>query len=295
MKVISRRAPSLPDSVKREAGQEITAALESLVTVGSKFIVNDTKWYIDRNGVPKPCVMNSAEFLSKRFQATLRDQYGWRIDETIEGQEIDGYREFEFRGRGYHLVREALLELIVDWWEANPEEDIPLVFAKFYQRYVKRVAHSVEEVPEQYRHHFRESDISTVVKIGVEFETGNIASSFRAFSKLNTLYARGLIDVGVFVTSDRKDTTACRIWPVSNRNGSFQELEQRQYLTNIRFPIWEFAFQPDGYDQSAAYLNSDGTLYYTTDTGQTRAYGGSAYRIFSRKANGGEEEILLPA
>ena len=62
--------------MKHEAGQEVTAALESLVTVGSKFIVNDTKWYIDRNGVPKPCVMNSAEFLSKRFQTTLRDQYG---------------------------------------------------------------------------------------------------------------------------------------------------------------------------------------------------------------------------
>ncbi len=98
MKVIPRRTPSLPDSVEHEAGLEVTAALESIITVGSEFIVNDTLWHIDRNGVPKPCVMNSAEFLSKRFQTVLRDQYGWRIDDTIDGQEIDGYKEFEFRG-----------------------------------------------------------------------------------------------------------------------------------------------------------------------------------------------------
>ncbi len=62
MKVFRRRTPALPSDVQKRADKEITAALKSITTDGSRFIVNDTVWYMDRNGVLADCVMNAAWF-----------------------------------------------------------------------------------------------------------------------------------------------------------------------------------------------------------------------------------------
>ncbi len=201
----------------------------------------------------------------------------------MAGQKIDAYKEFTCEGDAYLLEPKALLEVVGHIWEDEPDADMSTVFSELYGNYVKHKALSISKVHEPYRRYFVKERESIVVKVGLEFETGNIASSFRALSKLNTLYGEGYIDVGVFITSDRKDTTAARIWPTRNRNGSFQELEQRQYLSNVRFPIWEFAFQPDGYDQRAPYLNADRSLYTPEDTGRTRRHRGVRYRVFTRR------------
>jgi hypothetical protein len=97
--------------------------------------------------------------------------------------------------------------------------------------------------------------------VGVEFETGNIASSFRALTKLGNLFSAGKIDAGVFVTSNDKANCAARIWPASNRNGSFEELRRRRYKDNVALPLWEVGFAPDAFDSSAPYLGIDGSLY----------------------------------
>ena len=75
----------------------------------------------------------------------------------------------------------------------------------------------------------------------------NIASSFRSLYKLGFLYSEFEIDAGVFITSIDKNNCATRIWPVSNRNGSFQELKQRNYKRMVVLPLWEFGFAPDGF------------------------------------------------
>ena len=293
MQVFTRRKPPVPEVVEQQGSQAITAALQSIVTVGDQFMVNDTRWYMDRNGKATRCVMNSADYLSNRFQSTLRDKYGWAVDVPVAGHEIDAYKEFPCEIDAYYLEPDGLLELVRRTWEDEPERDISQMFSDLYHRYIKRSSHSIDEVGAPYRHHFLQRREKTAFKVGLEFETGYIASSFRAFSKLNTLYAGGHIDVGVFITSDRKDTTAGRIWPLSTRNGSFEELERLEYLTNIRFPIWEFAFQPDGYDTSVGYLGADGNLYHVVDIGGTRQYGRRTFRMFTRRVNGEDEEVML--
>jgi hypothetical protein len=122
---------------------------------------------------------------------------------------------------------------------------------------------------------------NTVVRVGLEFETGNIASSFRSLNKLNYLFRAGHIDAGVFITSRDKVSTAGKIWPVSNRNGSFEELERRNYAETISFPIWEFAFSPDSVSQTAPYLGADGTTYTPTNTGRVVTIGTERYEVWT--------------
>ena len=120
------------------------------------------------------------------------------------------------------------------------------------------------------------------MRIGLEFETGNIASSFRALYKLGFLYNEGEIDAGVFITSVDKNTCACRIWPVSNRNGSFQELNQRNYKRMVVLPLWEFGFAPDGFSDTASFLGSDGQLFAPSATSTVfTATDGSTYDVFT--------------
>ena len=134
-------------------------------------------------------------------------------------------------------------------------------------------------------------------------ETGNVkfasvlnlrqATSHRpsASDKLETLFVLGEIDYGVFVTSINKDCAATRIWPVSNRNGSFQELENRNYRNNRTVPLWEFAFEPDEFRQDVPYLGSGGTTYEPEPTGEVVTHSGTEYDVFTRNGN---ERILRP-
>ena len=73
--------------------------------------------------------------------------------------------------------------------------------------------------------------------------------------KLSVLFGTGKIDAGVFITSLDKSKAATRIWPARNRNGSFQELQQRQYRVFAELPLWEIGFAPDGFSSTAKYLD----------------------------------------
>src|SRR5262249_34272193 len=97
------------------------------------------------------------------------------------------------------------------------------------------------------------------------------------------------IDYGVFITAIDKEHAAARIWPQSNRNGSFQELERRSYRNNLTVPLWEFGFEPDGFDRTAPYFNNQST-YLPIPTGRSDEYEGLTYEVFMR----GEEEVLKP-
>jgi hypothetical protein len=107
---------------------------------------------------------------------------------------------------------------------------------------------------------------------------------------LNFLFRKGEIDAGVFITSRDKQSTAARIWPVSNRNGSFEELERRNYRETISFPSWELSFAPDGVSQTAPYLARDGTTYEPVNTGRTETVGGVTYEVWS----GDGKELFRP-
>src|SRR5262249_25316698 len=132
---------------------------------------------------------------------------------------------------GYALDQARFLQFFESYWTDHPTESLDLAFVRLYQMYHRRAFFGIGHLHPKYHGFFAPTPIpdGTVVRVGLEFETGNIASSFRALWKLNILYLANLLDAGVFITSLDKTTTAARIWPQSNRNGSFTELEQRNY------------------------------------------------------------------
>ena len=110
----------------------------------------------------------------------------------------------------------------------------------------------------------------------MEFETGNIASSFRAISKLNNLFDIGEIDIGVFITSEDK-TSSTKIWPSSNRNGSIEELNKRKFIQSIKFPAIIVGFAPDGWDENVGFLKSDKNRFSLSENIEIREIEGKSY------------------
>src|SRR5262249_6586625 len=76
-----------------------------------------------------------------------------------------------------------------------------------------------------------------------------------------------------------KPSCATRIWPASNRNGSFQELKQRNYQRMVMLPLWEFGFAPDDFSNTIGYLGSDGSLYTPKLTGEKHQVVGVEYDV----------------
>lgn len=147
--------------------------------------------------------------------------------------------------------------------------DLRKEFLAYWRRFVQIGVNDLSEADERYRPYFAHTgDASVTIRIDLEFETGNIASSFRALDKLETLFVTGFIEYGVFVTSIDKEHAAARIWPQSNRNGSFAELENRNYRNNRTVPLWEFGFEPDAFDPNGPYFNNS-VLYRPVPTGRT--------------------------
>jgi hypothetical protein len=256
--------PSIQRSLRQRVSNDITAALQAVVTIARRFIVNDSIWYArKRRGGVSPCVVNSASYISSRFQSALEKLPGWKAETTIDGQNIDGYGEFQEQGIGYTLSRTEIFKFLDEYATGHlaPDVDIGSVTARIYGMYVARNLFELSEIPDSLHHYFTARPVDAPVRIGVEFETGNIASSFRALTKLGNLFSAGKIDAGVFVTSNDKANCAARIWPVSNRNGSFEELRRRRYKDNVVLPLWEVGFAPDGFDSSAQYLGISGSLY----------------------------------
>lgn len=293
MKVENRDSPSeVHSDIRNRIVSDVSASLESIVTQGDQFVVNDTLWHAIQGQQVTPTVVNSAKYITGHFKEHLDQQADWETEKKISGQTIDGYIELP-TPNAFQISKEGLLTIISNLWEGD-EVDADELFSQLYQRYYKRKSFLVTEKLSEYADLFTEVLEPSIVRIGLEFETGNIASSFRAFSKLSSLFRQNEIDAGIFITSKDKDTTACVIWPQSNRNGSFVELESRDYKRNISLPLYEFSFAPDSTDQNAPYLAEDKTLYTPQATDEIRAWNKIDYRAYEVRCGNHQRAIYKP-
>ncbi|TBN32180.1 hypothetical protein [Pseudomonas sp. BGI-2] len=284
----------IPDMIRDRAFEIISNCLNSIRTSPAGFIVNDTLHFRrQRNSNVTACVMNSANFISSQFQRNLSQIPGCRGETNIAGQDIDGMIVQQYTGIGYRVKdKNKLLEVLHDYIVQKnlPESAIYTLFPMFYGMYVQNAFYDISHLPPEAIELFESVPVDALFRLGVEFETGNVASSFRALNKLFVLFQEGHIDAGVFVTSTDKSTSATRIWPVSNRNGSFQELRQRNYLGQVSLPLLCVGFAPDGFDSQAQFLGRGGLLYSLRPTGTKDNTG--CFDVFIGEDG---EEILRPA
>lgn len=293
--IISRQDTNsfLPEEIDLSVFQKNTSALQGITTHNNNFVVNDTLFFRkQRTGRVTNCVMNSASYISKGFQHNLSLQENSFGETKLNEQNIDGYIEERFDGFGYRILnKNNLLEVIYRYIEVNElsASSIYTLFPMFHGMYVDRGTYNIDNIPSDMHHYFERQEVSETFKVGVEFETGNVASSFRAINKLFILFQQGQIDAGVFITSTDKQTSASRIWPVSNRNGSFQELTQRMYKEQVSLPLMCIGFAPDRFSNTAEFLSKDGTTYAPRSTGEVDSTG--QYNVFT--GNDGEE-LLRP-
>lgn len=237
-----------------------------------EYICNDTKWFKVESGKAKPCVVNQAEYISLNFQSRLHDR-GWAVEKVLDGQRIDAYKDLAYVGNYVRMTADGLKEAISALDPARPDY-IAVISKQYYSSYLRQLP-SAEMQNVQPGLTVGNGELQ--LRVGLEFEVGNIASSFRAISKLNFLYEANHIDLGVFVTClDRQDST--RIWPQSNRNGSITELEQRRFLTQIKFPSLVIGFAPDGYSRTAPYVNRAGQTYSIPESEEVVDIQGRRYR-----------------
>jgi len=244
---------SISEPIRRRLIQEVSDALQSIQTRDEKFIVNDTEWYW-RNpaGALRPTVVNSAGYISKRFQNALAEM-GWVKEPTIEGQNFDAMLTFDEASTCYSLREERFLAAL-GALRSGGFADYGVEASQIFKQYVQSSTPFLPEALLPFASLFETEKKSYNFRVGLEFETGNIASSFRAIEKLQGLYDSRQIDIGVFVTSKSKKDGAARIWPVSNRNGSFEELRQRRYDARRTYPHIDISFLPDKFDPKAKYI-----------------------------------------
>lgn len=288
MKIKKRNDIQLPTIIIDEIETVIFNSLNNITTINDEFIINDTDWYAKkRKGGISPCVVNEAGFISKKFQSNLASIQNWSGETKVDGQNIDGFGKLIYEHHtyiSYKLKEDKFLEFLKKYLYINnfPEYLISKYFAIFYAMYEKREIFTLDCIPEVLHEYFipYATKNDKCIRIGVEFETGNTSSAYRAFFKLNSLFAKNIIDVGIFITSKNKKDCAARIWPQSNRNGSFEELQKRNYRDNILLPMLEFEFEPDSFSKNAPYLKENGTLYIPYDTKTTEEYNNEKYQVF---------------
>lgn len=296
MRVEDRCLPAaIPPALASAVRDDVWSALKEVTTVDGALIINDTKWLaIRQSGKATPVVMNSANFLSKTFQNCLhKTGRDWEIEKELLDQTIDAYKEFELSFEAFYLDDVGLRAVVEEFWN-NKADFVELVRCNWpaindpnldemvwwlARMYYHRRIHDLSVFPARLHKYFKSTGYRPHrIRVAMEFETGYTASAYRAFIKLNTLYAAGLIDFGVFVATDR--ATAFRIWPASTRNVNYDELANRNYRRNVLFPIWEVLFRPDGYSTTVGYLGSDLKLYQPTATNGRFTLRGSAKQVY---------------
>lgn len=281
--------PTITKSISDRLISEVSQALKSVTTDGGEFVVNDTLWFWKNPaGAVRPTVVNSAGYISKNFQNGL-EKLGWEKEPTINGQNFDALSRFEATSNCYQLKEEHFLTLLKNLRDGG-FSDYGLEATSIYRQYVQSSAPFLPAALMPFSSQFHVELRDYEFRVGLEFETGNIASSFRAIEKLQGLYDAGHLDIGIFVTSKSKSDGAARIWPVSNRNGSFEELRHRRYDARRSYPHIDISFRPDRYDQNARYI-ADTHLYEMVFTGVEFEDNGVRYRV---AANSKGEQKLLP-
>lgn len=280
---------SAPDVVEPTARARVTDdvsdALNSIVTGPGGFVINDSIWHWkNAQGTVTPTVVNSATFISKKFQEALVNR-GWVTEKKISGQTIDAYLEVPLSGDAFSIAPANLLNLFPQYLSCNygSVDAAPMDrdLSRLYQCYVARKKFRLEPSLALFDGKFKRAVCDTPLRVGLEFETGNIASSFRAIAKLEGLFANGHIDLGIFITSLDKASCAARIWPISNRNGSFEELQNRNYEQRRVIPTIDIGFAPDGFSNAAKYLGANGTLFDLKNTGNIEKINGADWEIWT--------------
>ena len=286
MKIFHRQIDSIGNEIVRAAIlEEVETALHNVSTVNGRFVVNDTEWFWQNPaGKIKPSVVNSAKFITNRFQAYLHDDLGWIPEKKISDQAVDAYKEFEANFHLYSIPEEAYLELLDAYQKLFGKSAGPIA-TSIHQKYCDGGSAELNKHLLSLEHFFERKLENKKLRVAIEFETGNIASSFRAANKLEYLFNEGKIDLGIFITSNDKPNCAARIWPVTNRNGSFQELENRGFGASLTVPIWFVGFEPDEFDRSAPYLAEDGTTYQLKNTERKIEVSGKRYEIWKDLKN----------
>jgi hypothetical protein len=287
-------------ALDRRVRKDVSKALGAVQTVAGSFIVNDTLWLaVNDRGKVTPCVMNSAKFISGIFLNSL-SRLGWSLEKTIIEQTIDAYIALPQPGQAYRVPDKQFVDYFQAYTsttdglqEVKEAGGLDRLFSRLYGTLVSRPFVHPTTVPDLLQRYAEPVPESVTVRIGLEFETGNIASSFRSLLKLGLLYAAQEIDLGVFITSIDKPSCATRIWPTTNRNGSFQELKQRNYQRMVILPLWEFGFAPDGFSSTTGYLAGDGSLYTPKSTNGKHVDGGVEYDVHIRPD--GKRVLRLPA
>ena len=284
MQIYQRRRPELGDcNIEMLVFQEMERAFQSVATQGDNFIVNDSLWYWKNpNGKIKPTVVNSAKFITSKFQDALFKQ-GWEIEKELDGQRFDAYTTRSVKRKIYRCAESEFTDFLSAYEKATERSSGPKA-SEMYRAYFILGQTGLDKIPSAVHKFFNLIDETVEIRMGLEFETGNIASSFRALHKLDKLYRAGLLDYGIFITSYDKASSATRIWPVSNRNGSFEELDNRGGNEDLSIPLWEIGFAPDGFSTTAEYLGADGATYQMLSTGRTITIDGVTHEEYQDKA-----------
>lgn len=244
-----------------------------------KYEINDSLWFVPKLSSNKVTglnakVVNTAEYISKRFQNEL-EECGWTPEKELDDQRIDAYKEFEYSGKYLGLNKDEFLEVVryLDVEDSSYPEKVSMLYKSFYKT---KFPYNHEYFTGKLQNIGKPKEFKRKIKLGLEFETGNIASSFRALAKLNHLFDNGYIDIGVFITSLDKDTST-RIWPSSNRNGSIEELNNRKAFAQTNLPLVVFGFRPEKYSTTAKYLSKNGK-YEIEMSDEYFEYKGNSYR-----------------
>ena len=266
-------APNLiPEAVYASIVSDVSTALNSLVTVDQRFVVNDTIWRKratkNNRSTLNPVVVNQADFITKGLEIFLEDNLGWERQKTLvlpgDNEEVnqvfDAYKAFGGAVGARLVNEEAEKRLLLSYLNTSGPRHMADFARKIAANYRDRGCFILSPDLQVYNDCFASSQ-NTAIRVAIETETGNIASSFRSIHKLGALFQAGQIDVGILITSARKQGGATSIWPSSNRNGSIEELNQRCAFSNLSFPLIRVGFMPDALSRTAPYLKDDGTTY----------------------------------
>lgn len=268
------------ESIKQLICDEVAKSLNAIKTTDNCFKVNDTIWqWKNAKGNVTPTVVNSAKFITKIFQSDLKTRSKWSIEENILDQDLDAYKEFDGIFKLYFLDEKDFLPLLTKLESLTGESSGPIA-TSIFNRLCRNGTSSLTNEEEKVSDFFALKSVKKALRVGLEFETGNIASSFRAIKKLDHLYLKDCIDLGICITSNSKGNCATRIWPTSNRNGSFQELERRGFRSGISIPLFEVGFEPDDFDINAPYLGEDGNTFFLNKIHETITINNINYEIW---------------
>jgi len=264
MRIIQRNSLITPSPGFTKIVEDAVLNSLNMTTNGVEFVGNDTCWY-QKTPTYKltPTALNSAHFLSKTFLSNLKAR-NWEIEKNIDGQTFDAYFEsaqnidvFDVSVADYPAV------IATAWTTPRENDEYALVISKAWQELVQRgFSISDAKIPNNLYTNFLSSKKQRTLRVGLEFETGNIASCFRSITKLGVLYKARKIDFGILISFNDKANSACRLFPSSNRNGSFEELDKRHFENVVDFPLWQIGFEPERFDPNAPYLGAGPSMLF---------------------------------